>query len=156
MAPPAAMAMFLPRRCMVRIVISVINVGRTGGSVVPSAVGGAVDVVFCGGGLNLGIGGSVRPKPAGGVGGGGKRLRGAAASAGGTGVKKGLAAPFALSATAPTGGGVGVPGSGTTGIAGEADDDARAEGGGPSGAREGGGGNTPPAPGRAKGAGAPV
>jgi hypothetical protein len=62
----------------VRSAISVIRpvFAAIGGIVVPSAVGGAVDVGFCGGGM-VGIGGSVRPKPGGGVGGGGKKLRGA-------------------------------------------------------------------------------
>jgi hypothetical protein len=50
----------------------------------------------------------------------------------------------ALSDTAPTGGGVGVPaGIGTTGIPGEGDESPREEGGGPSGAREGGAGSAP-------------
>jgi len=149
----AAMPMFLPRRCRVRIAISVIKPLRaaTGGIVVPSAVGGAVDVVFCGGGM-VGIGGSARPKPGGGVGGGGKRLRGAwPASAGGDAVKKGFgAAPFAPGGAevTPTGGGVGVPaGIGTTGIPG-AGAKAREPGGGPSGAREEGIGRPPAMPGR--------
>jgi hypothetical protein len=125
---------------------------------VPIARGGAVDVGFCGGGLNFGMGGSVRPKPSGGVGGGGNRLRAPcpASPAGGTGVKNGFAtAPLASWETVPMGGGVGVPGSGTTGMAAEGDEDPRMLGGGPSGAREGGGGKGPEAPARANGAGAP-
>jgi hypothetical protein len=119
-----------------------------GGSVVPTAIGGAVDVVLCVGGVNLGMGGSVRPKPGGGVGGGGKRLRGACApSGGGMGVRNGFAPlPFGAAAT-PIGGGVGVPaGIGTTGMLGEGPDPRDDAAGGPSGARAGGGGNAPAAP----------
>jgi hypothetical protein len=152
------MAMFVPRRCSVRTAICVtrLALAAMGGSVVPCDVGGAVDVVFWGGGVNLGMGGSARPKPGGGVGGGGKKLRGACASpGGGIGVKNGLApAPFGVAAlgTAATGGGVGVPGSGTTGMDCIGDDPRDDGGGGPSGVRAGGGGKTPEASG---GRGAP-
>ena len=146
-----AMAMFLPLRCNVRMAISAIKPVFTaiGGSVVPSAVGGAVDVTFCGGGM-VGIGGRVRPKPGGGVGGGGKKLRGAP-SAAGAAVKNGFAlAPLGPGGDepTPTGGGVGVPaGIGTTGMPGDGAK-AREDGGGPSGAREGGRGRAPATPGR--------
>ena len=149
-AAAMAMAMFLPRRCKVCIEISVTKLARPiGGSVAPIAIGGAEES-FCVGGVNFGIGGSVRPKPGGGVGGGGKKLRGVCASPGGGIVKNGFADPLeALSETAPMGGGVGVPGIGTTGIAGEGDEDPRDVGGGPSGARDGGAGNAPGDPLRA-------
>jgi hypothetical protein len=54
------------------------------------------------------------------------------------------------------GDGVGVPaGIGTTGMPGDGEDDPRKEGGGPSGARDGGRGNAPAEADRANGAGAP-
>src|SRR5688572_22567992 len=112
--------------------MSALLVAPTGGSVVPSDRGGAVEMGFCGGAV--GIGGSERPRPGGGVGGGGKRLRGAcpASPGGGTGVKNGFApAPFGAPMV-PTGGGVGVPaGIGTMGMACDGEDPRVDGGGGP-------------------------